>query len=116
LEVTFTELEVRETASDKALLRLKYRAQLHHPDNVQLDFSFREPLLIAPEWWTPRDDYDVARRMSCEHLAIAVVRMVGEYDNRTYGCKIGQMGGISLVQNVKCHLTGSATILALRMS
>jgi len=95
LEVTFTELEGREMANDKALLRLKYRAQLDHPDNVQLDFSFKEPLLITPEWWTPRDDYDVARRMSCEHLAIALVRMVGGYDNRTYGCKIGRMSGQS---------------------
>jgi len=95
LEVTFTELEHQETTGDKALFRLKYRAQLDHPDNIQLDFSFKEPLLITPEWWTPRDDYDVARRMSCEHLAIAVARMVGEYDIRSYACKIGRMSGQS---------------------
>ena len=95
LEATFTELEDQEITNDKALLRLKYRAQLDHPDNVRLDFSFKEPLLITPEWWTPRDDYDVARRMSCEHLAITVLTMVGGYDNRTYSCSIDRMSGQS---------------------
>jgi predicted nucleotidyltransferase component of viral defense system len=95
LEATFTELEDQEITNDKALLRLKYRAQLDHPDNVRLDFSFKESLLITPEWWTPRDDYDVARRMSCEHLAITVLTMVGGYDNRTYSCSIDRMSGQS---------------------
>jgi predicted nucleotidyltransferase component of viral defense system len=94
LEVTFTELEEQKVTDNKALLRLRYRAQLNHPDNVQLDFTSKEPLLMTPEWWTPRDDYDVARRMSCEHLAIAVLRMPG-YDDRDYSCRIGRMSGQS---------------------
>lgn len=92
LEVAFAELEDQEVTDNKALLRLKYRAQLNHLDNVQLDFTSKEPLLMTPEWWTPRDDYDVARQMSCEHLAIAALRMPG-YDDRGYSCRIGRMSG-----------------------
>jgi len=92
LEVTFAELEEQQIADDKALFRLKYRAQLNHLDNVRLDFSFEEPLLMTPERWTPRDDYDVARLMSCEHLAIGVVTIPG-YDDRSHSCKIGRMSG-----------------------
>jgi predicted nucleotidyltransferase component of viral defense system len=94
LQATFTELERQEVTNDKALFRLQYRAQLAHPDNVRLDFTFKEPLLMTPESWTPRDDYDVARRMSCEHLAIAVLKMPG-YDDRAYSCKIHRMSGQS---------------------
>jgi len=94
LEVNFVEVEEQEVTDNKALFRLKYRAQLRHPDNVRLDFAFKEPLLTAPEWWTQRDDYDIARRMSCEHLGVTVWSLPG-YDDRIYTCKIGRMTGQS---------------------
>lgn len=119
LEVTFTELEGQEITNDKALLRLKYRAQLDHPDNVQLDFTFKEPLLMTPAWWTPRDDYDVARRMSCEHLTVPLMRGPG-YEDWIYSCSLGRMSGesdrrICLDCNMEAPRRGEPYVSAFRV-
>lgn len=86
LEVNFIEVNEHKMANNKALLRLRYTAQLNHVDNVRLDFASQEPLLTTPEWWTPTDEHDVARRMSCEHLIVGG----GEYAKH-YSCKLGRM-------------------------
>lgn len=88
LEVNFEEIRSKEITDDKVLLRLEYKAQMDHLDNIRLDYTFNEPVLTAPHWWTPKDDYDVARRMTCEHLAVSVGDFTAAYD-----CKLGRMRG-----------------------
>lgn len=90
LEVNFEEIRNKEIIDDKVLFRLEYKAQMNHLDNVRLDFFFKEPVLTAPIWWTPNDDYDVTRRMTCEHLVVRIVD-VGGYSDLFHGCKLGKM-------------------------
>ena len=90
LEVNFDEIRSKEITDDKVLLRLEYRAQMNNLDNVRLDFTFKEPILTEPIWWTTKDDYDVARRMTCEHLVARRVD-VGGYFDLYYSCKLDKM-------------------------
>jgi len=90
LEVNFNEVRSKEITESKVLLRLEYRAQMDHPDNVRLDFTFKEPILTEPQWWIHKDDHDVARRMTCEHLTVRDLNAEG-YIDKFYGCKLGKM-------------------------
>lgn len=90
LEVSFKECREQEVTDEKVLIRLRYSAQLKHPDNVGLDFTFNEPLLTTPQEWTPRDDHDIARQMSCEHLAVIPWPRGGIADV-AYSCRLRRM-------------------------
>lgn len=90
LEAHFLEVRREDISDDKALLRLEYKAQLDHADNVRLDFVSKEPVLTTPYRWTPKDDYDVARRVDCEHLVTRHVDL-GGYIDLFYACNLGRM-------------------------
>jgi len=86
LEVGFKEIKDKEIADNKVSLRLQYMAQLSHSNSVWLHFHSGEPTLLTPDWWKPKDDYDIARRMTCEHLNFG---MLGSgFPN--YSCKLGR--------------------------
>ncbi len=93
LETVFEDIKNVEMGNDKVLLRLRYKAQLDHLDSVRLDLTFREPVMLEPRWWTPKDDYDVTRRMTCEHLTLGDIRPITNVEERLYGCKLGRMSG-----------------------
>ena len=93
LEVDFEEVARKETTENKVLLRLEYKAQLNHLDSVMLDLVFKEPVLTETIWWIPKDDYDVARKLTCEHLA-ARQMYFGKLYYYVYDCKHDRMRSV----------------------
>lgn len=91
LRVNFEEVKTENLTEDKVLLRLKYKAQMNHSDSIRFDFVSEEPLLATPHRWTLRDDYDVSRRMTCEHLAATSIRR--DTLELQYSCALGRMSG-----------------------
>ena len=86
LEANFREIRKEDMTDNRVLLRLEYVAQMKYLDSIRLDFTFKEPVLTTPTWWTPRDDYEVARRTTCEHLEMQIIDNLGIYD-----CKLGRI-------------------------
>jgi len=101
LETSFKEAKETETSDTKVLLNIPYKAQLSHLDNVRLDFTFKEPILTRPHSWTPKDDYDVTRRMTCEHLSVRIVDQ-GGYVEQFFSCYLGRFSAGSGKNRRKC--------------